>query len=71
MPQRGKLLAWIEPQNDDEFQAAFVGGAATQRAPAMQLCASPEEARQWVEREAAEFGLPVQWLNAPPSGNNG
>ena len=27
MPQRGKLLAWIEAQNDDEFQAAFVGGA--------------------------------------------
>jgi hypothetical protein len=32
----------------------------------MQLCASPEEARQWVEHEAAEFGLPVEWVNEPP-----
>jgi hypothetical protein len=46
--------------------AAFVGGAATKRVPAMQLCASSEEARQWVEAEAAEFGLPVEWLTAPP-----
>jgi hypothetical protein len=66
MPQRSKLLAWVEPQSDDEFVAAFVGGAATKRVPAMQLCASSEEARQWVEAEAAEFGLPVEWLTAPP-----
>ena len=66
MPPRTKLLAWVEPRNDAEFLAAFVGGAATQRAPATQLCASAAEARQWVEDEAAEFGLPVQWLSAAP-----
>lgn len=66
MPQRTKLLAWVEPRCDHEFVAAFVGGGATRRAPATQLCASPEEARQWVEEEAAEFGLPVQWLATAP-----
>jgi len=66
MPQRGKLLAWVEPQGNDECLVAFVGGAATQRVPAMQLCASQEEARRWVEDEAAEFGLPVEWLATPP-----
>ena len=66
MPQRSKLLAWVEPHGADEFVAAFVGGAATKRAPATQLCTSPEEARQWVEGEAAEFGLPIEWLSAAP-----
>jgi hypothetical protein len=67
MPQRSKLLAWVEPQRGDEFLAAFVGGAATKRAPAMQLCDSPKQAREWVEDKAAEFGLPVEWLNAAPT----
>lgn len=66
MPQRSKLLAWVEPMGNDAFLAAFVGGAATARAPATQLCASPEEARQWVNNEAADFGLPVEWLTAAP-----
>lgn len=66
MPLRSKLLAWVEPRNDEEFLAAFVGGAATQRAPATQLCASPAEARQWVEGEASELGLPVEWLSGAP-----
>ena len=66
MPQRGKMLAWVEPQSDDEFVAAFVGGAALQRVPAMQVCASPEEARAWIEHQAAEFGLPVQWMATAP-----
>jgi hypothetical protein len=66
MPQRGKLLAWVEPQGDDEVVAAFVGGAARQRAPATQVCGSVSEAREWVEHEAAEFGLPVEWLSAAP-----
>jgi hypothetical protein len=66
MPQRSKLLAWVEPQSDNECLAAFVGGAATQRVPAMQLCSSREEARRWVEDEAAQFGLPVEWLSAAP-----
>ena len=66
MPGRRKLLAWVESRSHGEFLAAFVGGAATNRVPAMHLCASPEEARQWVEDEAAEFGLPVEWLSAAP-----
>jgi hypothetical protein len=66
MPQRSKLLAWIEPQRDDEFLAAFVGGSATERAPATQICASRAEARRWVEDEAAEFGLSVEWVSRAP-----
>jgi hypothetical protein len=57
MQHLSKLLAWVEPQGDEEFVAAFVGGAAPQRAPAVQVCATPEEAREWIEHEAAEFGL--------------
>jgi len=67
MTQDSKLLAWIEPRDDDAFLAAFVGKpAARQRAPAIRLCASTDEARQWVEREAAEFGLPIEWITAAP-----
>jgi hypothetical protein len=66
MPQQSRLLAWVEPQRDNGFLAAFVGGAATRRAPATQVCLSLEEARHWVEGEAAEFGLPVEWLAAAP-----
>jgi hypothetical protein len=66
MPRRSKLLAWVEPRDDDEFLASFVGGAATKRPPATHLFASAGEARQWVEREAAEFGLPIEWLSAAP-----
>ena len=66
MPQRSKLLAWVEPQSDEAFVAAFVGGAAPQRVPATQVCASPEEAREWIEHQAAEFDLPVEWVTAAP-----
>lgn len=68
MPQRSRLLAWVEPRSDGEVVAAFVGGAARQRAPAMEVCASVDEAREWVEHEAAEFGLPVEWVNMAPRG---
>jgi hypothetical protein len=66
MQDQYKLQAWIEPLQDDEYLGAFVGAAATGRVPAMRVCASPEEARQWVYHEAAEFGLPVEWLVAKP-----
>jgi len=67
MTQESKLLAWIEPRDDDAVLAAFVGKpAAHQRAPAIRLCASTDEARRWVEREAAEFGLPIEWVTAAP-----
>jgi hypothetical protein len=67
MPLSSKLLAWVEPKDRDGFLAAFVSvPTATKRRPATQRCASPEEARQWVEREAAALGLPVSWMSAAP-----
>jgi hypothetical protein len=67
MPQNSKLLAWIEPRSDDQFLAAFVGKpVAGLREPATQTCASQEEARLWVEQEAAAVGLPVEWVSQAP-----
>jgi hypothetical protein len=68
VPQSSKLLAWVEPHRDQEFVAAYVGGAATKRQPATQLCASPDDARQWVEHEAAALGLAVAWVSEAPEG---
>ena len=63
-----KLLAWIEPRNGDrEYTAAFVSFlTASQRAPGTRRCGSVDEARQWVEREAAAFGVPVEWTDRSP-----
>ena len=63
-----KLLAWIEPRNGDrEYTAAFVSFlTVSQRAPATRRCGSVDEARQWVEREAAAFGVPVEWTDRSP-----
>ena len=65
------LLAWIKACGDDEFIGAFVGEGAVPdadhnipgRLPATQLCSSPDEARQWVEEQAAAFNLPVKWVS--------
>ena len=49
-----KLLAWIEPRSDRQYKAAFVSlPTASRRAPATYSCASPDEAREWVEVQAA------------------
>jgi hypothetical protein len=62
MPVGSKLLAWIVPRRD-EYVAAIVGaGAVSSRAPATQLCSSRDEARQWIEDEAAAIGVPIEWL---------
>lgn len=61
MTPAGKLCAWVE-KRCDRFLAAFVGEDASMRAPATRLCISQDEARRWVEAEAAAFGLPVQWI---------
>jgi hypothetical protein len=61
MPQRSKLLAWIEPTNGD-FLAAYVGGASV-RPPAIRKCMSPDEGREWINGEASALGLPVEWLD--------
>jgi hypothetical protein len=67
MLPNGKLLAWIELRDDEEFLAAFVGEAAADvRAPATQLCSSHSGARQWIENQAAAFGLPIKWVTKPP-----
>ena len=64
-----KLLAWIEPRSDDqEFTAAFVSvPTASRRAPATYRCASPDEAREWVEVQAAALGIPVEWTDRSPA----
>jgi hypothetical protein len=67
MPASSKFLAWIEPSDGREFLAAFVAAATVSRRPATHRCASPDEARRWVEVQAAEFGVPVEWVDHPPS----
>lgn len=70
----GNLLAWIEPCDDGEFIGAFVGEGALPdehrnfpgRAPATRICSSPDEARQWVEDEAAALDLPIRWVTGLP-----
>jgi len=66
MPRSDTLLAWVRPDGDGEFLASFVGGAATKRRPATQLCGSLDRARQWIENEAAQIGAPIEWLSAAP-----
>ncbi len=73
MTLSGNLLAWIEPCGADDYIGAFIGEGAVPdsrfagRAPATQHCSSPEEARQWVEAEAAALDLPVKWVGGFPS----
>jgi hypothetical protein len=67
MSASSKFLAWIEPSDGREFQAAFVAAMASRRTPATNRCASLDEARRWVEVQAAEFGVLVEWVDRPPS----
>ena len=54
MPPAGKLLAWIEPSEDEEFQVRIISASAvTGCAPATYLCRSHAEARRWAEVQAA------------------
>jgi hypothetical protein len=77
MTQNGKLRAWVERKPGGKFLAGFVGVvvtpdgrmAAANRAPATQVCRSPEEAREWVEDEASAFGLPVEWVEGAAGGH--
>lgn len=65
------LLAWIERCGTGDFVGAFVGeGAAAGaipdfpgREPATRRCYSPDEARQWIETEAAAFGVSIKWVD--------
>ena len=58
-----RLLAWIEPK-DDHYTAALVTAVA-HRLPATRDCGSVEEARAWVESEAAALHVPVIWTGHP------
>jgi hypothetical protein len=67
MPSGNKLLAWIESRSGQEFTAAFVSApTASRRRPATRSYASPDQARQWVEQEAAALGIPVEWTDSSP-----
>lgn len=70
----GSLLAWVEQREDTAFVGAYVGEGATPdgsndfrgRDPATQICRSVDEARRWIENEAAALNLPVKWVDAAP-----
>ena len=62
MSSGSRLLAWIEPRGEAVW-VAFVGALAIHRTPATRVCASIEQARQWVEVEAASVGLPIEWIS--------
>lgn len=76
MGPSGDLLAWIEPRSADTFVASFIGEEAVPdarrgfrgRIPAQHLCASTNDARNWVKEQAAELGLAVKWLSYRPDG---
>jgi hypothetical protein len=61
MPGRG-LVAWIEPKGS-HFMVAFVSSKTRWfRDPATRLVTTLEEARRWLEQEAAALGgVPVVW----------
>jgi hypothetical protein len=58
----GRLVAWIEPKGS-HFMVAFVSTTNRwSRDPATRLCTTVEEARRWIEQEAAALGgVPVVW----------
>ena len=63
MPLSGsRLMAWIDQADGDEFAAAYVGSRAQERLPAVKVCGSPEEAREWVRTEAETLGVAVEWV---------
>ena len=62
MTSNDKFLAWIKSHGPGEFTAVFVSSAvASRRAPATHRFGSPDEARDWVNREAEAIGVPVEW----------
>ena len=61
----GRVCAWIESRGE-VFEAAFVclplGQVEVVQKPATKRCASGHEAKQWIERETAALGFPVEWV---------
>jgi hypothetical protein len=72
----GNMIAWISPHETGSYIGALVGegaapggsGYSAGRTPAMQICASAEEARRWIEDQAAALGLPIKWVREMPRG---
>jgi len=65
MARDDRLLAWIEQHNDDEYVGAFAGSGARERAPATQHCSTPNDAREWVNAQVDELGIPIEWVERP------
>ena len=65
-PSGANCSPGVEPRSDDEFLVSFVSGAATKRIPATQFCLTHDEARRWVEHEAAKVRVLIEWMNRPP-----
>ncbi|WP_158742327.1 hypothetical protein [Acidisphaera sp. L21] len=61
----GSVVAWIECRSADEFEGAFVA-EAVRRTPATRTYGTAEDARRWVEQEAAFIAAPVKWVEAAP-----
>lgn len=59
------VVAWIECRSLKEFEGAFVAETVS-RDPAKRICSTAEDARNWIESEAAFIAAPVKWLEAPP-----
>ena len=70
-PTGEKFLAWVEPrEGDGGFMASFVAAnTLSHRAPATHGFSSPVEAKEWVEREASELGVTVEWVDRSWAGH--
>ena len=75
MQPGGKLRAWIETRGGS-ISAAFVGvpdgvdQPQVSRLPAIRNCASVDDARRWIDAEAAALGLPVEWVGGQKPGEH-
>lgn len=64
MPTGEKFLAWVKPSKGEGFEASFVAAnTRSRRAPASYGFATPVEAKRWVEQQASELGVPVEWVD--------
>lgn len=57
-----KLLASIEPRGSEEFLVTFVGPASTQKHATMHFT-SRAECQQWLEWEAGNLQISVEWVS--------
>ena len=75
MSIKGSLLAWIEPCDRGKFAGCYIGEGALRagqaamqgRAPAVLVCATRDQAEEWIVSEADSLDLPVKWVNERPT----